>query len=81
MTEACRKRADLFLTGDVTHHVALDAESLGVVLVDGGHFALENAAFRVFGSHLQEVLKAREWDVCVRVDEEESDPMRMVLWE
>ena len=81
LTEAYRKGADLLLTGDVTHHVALDAASLGVVLVDGGHFALENAAFRVFGGHLQEILKAKEWDVCVRIDEEESDPLRMVLWE
>ena len=79
LKEAYGKGADLFLTGDVTHHVALDAESLGMVLVDGGHFALENAAFRVFGAHLQELLKTKEWDVSVRIDEEESDPLQMVL--
>lgn len=77
LTEAHRKGADLFLTGDVTHHVALDAESLGVVLVDGGHFALENTAFKVFGAYLQGLFKAKKWDVSVRIDEVESDPLRM----
>ena len=79
LAEAYRKGADLFLTGDVTHHVALEAESLGMVLVDGGHFALENAAFRAFGVHLQELLAARSWDVSVKIDEEGADPLRMAL--
>lgn len=74
LAEAHRKRADLFLTGDVTHHVALDAEALGVVLVDGGHFTLENEAFRVFGAHLQKLLKMKKWDVSVKIDEKEADP-------
>lgn len=74
LTEAHRKMADLFLTGDVTHHVALDAETLGVVLVDGGHFTLENEAFRVFGGHLQKLFKMKKWDVSVKIDEKEADP-------
>ena len=77
LREAHRKRADLFLTGDVTHHVALDAETLGVVLVDGGHFSLENEAFRVFGTHLQKLFKAKKWEVSLKIDEKEADPLRL----
>ena len=77
LAEAYEKGADLFLTGDITHHVALDAENLGLVLVDGGHFSLENAAFRIFGAHLQKLFKAKKWDVSVKMDKEETDPLRL----
>ncbi len=65
------------MTGDVTHHVALDAEALGVVLVDGGHFTLENEAFSVFGAHLQKLFKTKKWDVAVKIDDKEADPLRL----
>ena len=34
--------ADAFLTGEVKHHIALDASYHGVVLLEAGHFATEN---------------------------------------
>ncbi len=81
LAEAHKNGADLFLTGDVTHHVALDAKTLGLVLVDGGHFALENAAFNVFAGFLQNRLKTENWDVSVQKDEKNADPLRMERWE
>lgn len=37
-------RADVYVTGDLRHHVALDALTLGLALVDAGHYATEAAA-------------------------------------
>jgi putative NIF3 family GTP cyclohydrolase 1 type 2 len=36
--------ADVYVTGDLRHHVALDALTLGLALVDAGHYATEAAA-------------------------------------
>lgn len=35
---------DLFVTGDLRHHVALDALELGLAVIDAGHHAVEVAA-------------------------------------
>ena len=35
---------DLFITGDLKHHVAVDALTMGLPLIDAGHFATENPA-------------------------------------
>lgn len=36
--------ADVYVTGDLRHHVTLDARELGLALVDAGHHAVEAAA-------------------------------------
>ena len=36
--------ADLYVTGDLRHHVATDALTLGMALIDAGHYATEAAA-------------------------------------
>lgn len=36
--------ADCYVTGDLRHHVALDALTMGMALVDAGHYATEAAA-------------------------------------
>ena len=36
--------ADVYVTGDLRHHVTLDARELGLALVDAGHHATEQAA-------------------------------------
>jgi dinuclear metal center YbgI/SA1388 family protein len=72
---ASEKGADLLLTGDVSHHHALEAESLGIALIDGGHFHTEKAAFRDFAGRLREVLTGKGWDVTVEVYEDETSPI------
>lgn len=39
MYQAKMRRCDVYLTGDVTYHTALDAESIGITLIDIGHHA------------------------------------------
>ncbi|HWH32779.1 MAG TPA: Nif3-like dinuclear metal center hexameric protein, partial [Egibacteraceae bacterium] len=36
--------ADCYVTGDLRHHVALDALTMGMALIDAGHYATEAAA-------------------------------------
>lgn len=72
---ACLKGADLLLTGDIGHHVALEAEALGIALIDGGHFHSEKTAFRVFAGTVETLLKSKGWEVQVETDEGEADPL------
>ena len=73
---ASKKGADLLITGDVRHHEALEAESLGLALVDGGHFYTEKAALRPFGDRLKSALLKRNMEVLVEVYKDEKDPTR-----
>ncbi|MFA9445892.1 Nif3-like dinuclear metal center hexameric protein [Egicoccus sp. AB-alg6-2] len=42
--DALRARADVYVTGDLRHHVTLDALEQGLSLIDAGHHATESAA-------------------------------------
>ncbi|HUG86455.1 MAG TPA: Nif3-like dinuclear metal center hexameric protein [Euzebya sp.] len=43
---AHRAGADLVITGDVSHHVALDALTMGLAVIDAGHWGTEWMAMR-----------------------------------
>ncbi|MCP4668220.1 MAG: Nif3-like dinuclear metal center hexameric protein [Deltaproteobacteria bacterium] len=73
---AFEKGADLLLTGDTGYHHALEAEALGIALIDGGHFHTENTAFRIFGERLKALVAAEGWEVMVEVDTSQTEPMR-----
>lgn len=73
---AHKKDADLLLTGDVSHHDALEADSLGLVLIDAGHFRMEKVAFDIFANRLGSLFLERGWDTTIEVDKNENDPMR-----
>ena len=51
MFNAVRKKADLFITGDVTYHKALDAKALGINTLDVGHHIEHH-----FMNHLKNVM-------------------------
>jgi len=72
---AFQKGADLLVTGDIGHHHALEAESLGIALIDAGHFHTEKTAFGVFAERLRAMVTEWGWKVAVEVDEDETDPM------
>ncbi len=70
-----KRGADLLVTGDIGHHHALEAESLGIALIDAGHFHTEKKAFGVFAEHLRAMVTEWGWNVAIEVDEDETDPM------
>lgn len=52
LKEAARQGADVLVTGDVKYHEARNAASLGLALIDAGHFATE----RLMAGHLAEIM-------------------------
>ena len=73
---ASKLGADLLLTGDVSHHHALEAGSLGIALIDGGHFRMEKKAFEIFAERLKDMVTAQGWEITVEMDKDETNPMR-----
>jgi len=73
--EAFQKGADLLLTGDVGHHHALEARTLGLAMIDGGHFLTERLALKRLTGLLRRGFKTQGWDVRVTFFAEEADPM------
>jgi putative NIF3 family GTP cyclohydrolase 1 type 2 len=51
--------ADVYVTGDLRHHVTLDALELGLTLIDAGHHATEVAALPSWRARLEEAATAR----------------------
>ncbi len=51
--EAVRANADLYLTGDTKHHDILDANALGIAIIDAGHYDTEAPAMRILAQRLQ----------------------------
>jgi putative NIF3 family GTP cyclohydrolase 1 type 2 len=45
--------ADVYVTGDLRHHPALDANTLGMALIDAGHYPTEAAALPAFRAALE----------------------------
>lgn len=72
---AHKKGADLLLTGELGHHHALEAESLGIALIDAGHFHTEKTALGVFAERFRAMATDWGWNVAIEIDEDETDPM------
>jgi dinuclear metal center YbgI/SA1388 family protein len=51
---AARQGLDTLVTGEGAHHVAIDAQELGVNVIYGGHYATETFGIRALGEHLAE---------------------------
>jgi len=68
--------ADVLVTGDVGHHDGRQAETLGMALIDAGHFHTEKKAFALFGDHFRDLLAEEGWDVAVENWLEEIQPLK-----
>lgn len=75
---ASQRGADVLLTGDTAHHQALEARSMGVSLIDGGHFYTERSALRAFSASLEKELMAQGWEVSLEYESDEEAPVRWV---
>lgn len=70
--EAIRAGAELFITGDVKHHQALDARASDLPVIDAGHHASE----RPFVPSLAERLRQVGPSADILVSETRTDPFR-----
>jgi len=77
ISSAARSGADVLITGDVGHHVALEAKTLGIALIDGGHFHTEKTAFNIFCENLKNFFKKEGWEIGVETDSIQVDPIWM----
>lgn len=70
-----KKGADVLITGDVRHHEALDAQAIGLALIDAGHFYTERAALRRFTDFLRKKTEEMDWELVVEFYNDEMNPM------
>ncbi len=61
--EAARRGCDLYLTGDLSHHQALDAAAAGLLVADAGHAATEAPAIPALARRLAEGCPGVEFEV------------------
>lgn len=57
--------ADVYLTGEMAYHKALDAVDNGVCVIEAGHAATEHPAISQLAEALQNAADAVQYDICV----------------
>jgi dinuclear metal center YbgI/SA1388 family protein len=72
---AAKRQADIMITGDIGHHHALTARSLGIALLDAGHFYLEKSAFCRFAERFGQLAAGLSWDIEVEIEADEKNPI------
>lgn len=69
INEAAAAGADVLITGDLKYHTALEADFMGLSVIDAGHYATEIAAADIFADIIKkafanvEVVKSSQKDV------------------
>ena len=76
LREAYSQGADVLVTGDVKYHDALEAQTLGMALVDLGHFASEIPMVEGLVSRLESELRVRGFVAELLACTGEKDPFR-----
>lgn len=78
LRDAARQGADALVTGDIKYHEAREAQSLGIALIDAGHFATERLMVEGMAASLGEELARRRLDVAVLSCTTEKDPFLVI---
>lgn len=52
--EAVKKKAQVLVTGDISHHEGIDAAAQGLMILDAGHYGLEH----IFMEYMEDYLKS-----------------------
>ncbi|MCD6525422.1 MAG: Nif3-like dinuclear metal center hexameric protein [Desulfuromonas sp.] len=76
--EAARQGADVLVTGDIKYHEAMTARSLGLSLIDAGHFATEQIMVHNLAKKLEKESKRQAWPVHYITATDEIDPFTIV---
>ncbi|MBT9153145.1 MAG: GTP cyclohydrolase 1 type 2 [Firmicutes bacterium] len=71
---ASSRGAEVLITGDVTHHQVLEAEALGLALVDAGHYATEALILPAWESLLRNLAEGLGEDLKIAVYRPEPSP-------
>lgn len=76
LSRAASRGADVFITGDVSHHHILEAAAHGLVIVDAGHYATEEVILPEWERLINDL--AREQGAGLRVTIHKAHPLRLV---
>jgi putative NIF3 family GTP cyclohydrolase 1 type 2 len=66
--------ADVYLTGDVKHHEALEAMGRGIAVVDAGHHGTERVIVPVLGEYLRARAEQEKRELEVVLSRINTDP-------
>ncbi len=73
ISDALRVGADVYLTGDISHHDGIDAVEQGLSVIDAGHYGLE----KLFVTYMRDYF-FRELPELVFLQAEQEAPFRMI---
>ncbi len=73
---ASRNGADVFVTGDVTYHQALEAQELGLSIIDAGHNPTERQALIAMKKNLENRFIKEGMDIKVFLSTKDTDVWR-----
>lgn len=73
--EVIRLNADIFITGEVKHNVAIEAEMINKIVVDAGHWATEHPVVPVLSKKLQETLSSTGFEIDLQIFNAEKPPL------
>ena len=73
--EFLQSGAQLFITAEVKHSVAREAEMLGLAVIDAGHFATESPIVPKLAGYMERTASALGWDMEVLVFDDENMPV------
>ncbi len=71
--EAVKKKAEVLITGDIGHHDGIDASARGLIVIDAGHFGIE----QIFIDYIAEYLENNARELKVFKDDREM-PFKVV---
>ena len=64
--DAKNKAADLLVTSEVKHHIAIDAMENDIAIIDAGHFETENIAMNSLSNIVKEIVPHAEVSECYK---------------
>jgi len=71
---AAQAGAQALIAGEIGHHAARQAEALGLVLIEAGHFASEAPVVPMLTQRLDANLKNAGWTVTVKAHTSQGEP-------
>ena len=75
---AVDENADLFLSAEIKHHIAREAEQMGKAIIDAGHFYTEWPVVPAMAEYMKQQASDEGWDLKVDIFDDERSPFG--LW-
>ncbi len=74
ISEALAAKAEVYITGDISHHEGIDAVLQGMAVIDAGHYGIEH----IFTEYMEKYLQDKIGDAVKIVKEKEAFPIHII---